>query len=146
MFTKPFLPFLILALFCGYLSLATASPNEAAPPAVDKNKAPTAPQNTITHAQAAENAYKLAKSQLDSALGDAEGVYRWSVRWLNAAIDLNPSDKITQFKAHLTRMQELENLINGKASASGRANQMAAAITSYYRLEAEYWLTKAGSK
>src|SRR5436305_1248271 len=59
---------------------------------------------------AAQQAYDSALAQYRTGKGDAEGVYRWSQRWLVAQQEMSATkaERETAAAAHLGRMKDLE--------------------------------------
>jgi hypothetical protein len=99
--------------------------------------APSATQLAKDRAAAAEKVYRNASAMLKTGRGTVEGVYQWSVRWLDADRDSAKPVK-PALAAHLARMQELETELV-KARDAGTATTGDADAATYFRLEAEGW-------
>jgi hypothetical protein len=78
---------------------------------------------------------------------NAELLYRWSRRWLEAQQELatKKGDKVAAVEAHLTRMRWLEELLR-RMHKSGVAATFDVAGAEFYRLEAERWVAQAKGK
>jgi hypothetical protein len=76
------------------------------------------------------------------AIGPEE-MYRWSQRWLEAQRDLagGKEERLTALREHLERMKGLEKIAEGQVRA-GQGSQRDVAEASYYRLQAELWLSR----
>ncbi len=74
-------------------------------------------------------------------------VYYWSRLVLDARRDLGetPADRIAALKAHLVRMQKMEDLIK-RIRRLGFGLSADVGATRFYRLEAEYWLARAAEE
>jgi hypothetical protein len=75
---------------------------------------------------------------------EAERVYHWSRRWLEAELEAccEKPDKLAAYEKHLSRMKELQEDIKA-AQSVGRALPAQSAAVDYYRAEAGFWLTRA---
>jgi hypothetical protein len=129
----------ILLLVCG-LRLAT--------PAAADDKAPQAEDLKARQAllEAAKTAYQgyTNRFQIEPTRDDAEVMYRWSRRWLEAEHSLaNAKDKrVAAYAGHLERMRTLEE-VREKLVKDGFASKVDLAAVRFYRLEAERWLADA---
>jgi hypothetical protein len=79
----------------------------------------------------------------DGGMGSAEACYRWSRRWLEAQLGLahKEPERGAAYRDHLTRMKELEQ----RAKALWQVGKLRPAdlpAASFYRTEAELWLTQ----
>jgi hypothetical protein len=78
---------------------------------------------------------------------NAELLYRWSRRWLEAQQELatKKEGKVAAAEAHLTRMRGLEKYLRS-AHKSGVAATFDVAGAEFYRLEAERWVAQGKGK
>ncbi len=97
--------------------------------------------------EAAEEQYHHMNAGFDAGMNAEEEVYRASVNWLNAALQVPLCRREQQYKAHLARMTHLENRCLGFArlgmfdSMDGkRRAQSEAEKTTKWRHEAEEWV------
>ncbi len=74
----------------------------------------------------------------------AEELYSWSRRWLDAEVDLagNKEERVAAHQRHLDRMKDLEKVLKNLA-ITGQGRQSDATAGTYYRTQAELWLTRA---
>ncbi len=88
----------------------------------------------------------LARYRAGQALGGEE-LYLWSVRWLEADLDLttDAAAKTTALKAHLDRMKEVEKMAANLAK-TGQGRESDAAAGRYYRAQAELWAARGRAK
>jgi hypothetical protein len=96
--------------------------------------------------EAASEAYKLQLMILRNGQGTYETLYRWSVRWMDAAREADPkADPVRHLQAHLDRLRELEVLAKAqfKGGLVTKAEMLAA---TYYRLDAQIQLELAKAK
>ncbi len=86
--------------------------------------------------------YKIGPSQPL----DAEKLYQWSRRWLEAQQDLalKKADRVAAAEAHLARMRRLEQTMRDLARKEVAPYEVAGA--EFYRLEAERWVAQAKGK
>jgi hypothetical protein len=93
--------------------------------------------------QAALKQYEETWSYYQQARIDSYQVYVWSKLILDCRREIadKPADRLTALEEHLTRMKKLEALIKRvRRLGFGRSYDVGAA--EYYRLEAEFWLTR----
>jgi hypothetical protein len=78
---------------------------------------------------------------------NAELLYRWSRRWLEAQQELatKKGEKVAAAEAHLTRMRRFEEYLRGMHK-SGVAATFDVAGAEFYRLDAERWVARAKAK
>ncbi|OWK40800.1 hypothetical protein [Fimbriiglobus ruber] len=76
-----------------------------------------------------------------------EDTYLWSVRWLEAELDLaaDAAAKTAALKGHLERMREVEKMAANQAKA-GQGRQSDAVAGHYHRTRAELWLARGEIK
>jgi len=97
--------------------------------------------------EAAQKTFDLLFKAYRTGIGsrpEAERVYHWSRRWLDAELEMccEKPDKLTAYEKHLARMKELQEDIKA-AQSVGRALPAQSAAVDYYRAEAGFWLTRA---
>jgi hypothetical protein len=96
--------------------------------------------------EAAENVYKGARLllQIDPKSIDAERMYCWSHRWLDAqrALGSKKVDSVAACEAHLARMKDLQELTK-KMVQGGVVRPLDVNTTKFYVAEAEVWLAEA---
>jgi len=92
-----------------------------------------------TRVAAARDAYQAAIAELDTGMGNAESVYCWSKRWLQAQREKDPSADRAALEAHQTRMQELAGKVTPLVQ-TGMLKASAARACDYYAAEAAVWL------
>lgn len=113
--------------------------------------APAPPANTNAlsalaeaRLQAARKQYEETWSYYQQARIDSYQVYVWSKLILDCQSEMSeaPAEKLVALEEHLARMKRLEALITRvRRLGFGRSYDVGAA--QYYRLEAEFWLTRA---
>jgi hypothetical protein len=106
-----------------------------------------AAENAKARMAAAQKVYQgtLARLKVDANYPlDAEGLYRWSRRWLEAERELREKKegRVAAAQAHLDRMKKLEALMRGWRDSKFFTDTDVAAVE-FYRLEAERWLARA---
>ena len=81
--------------------------------------------------------------QAGQAGARAEDIYTWSVRGLNAQLDLSSkkADHISAFDDHLHRMQDLGKVVQTRLKV-GIGSSMDAAAADFYIAEAELWFAR----
>jgi hypothetical protein len=97
--------------------------------------------------EAAQKTFDLLFKAYRTGIGsrpEAERVYHWSRRWLEAELEAccEKPDKLAAYEKHLARMKELQEDIKA-AQSVGRALPAQSAAVDYYRAEAGFWLTRA---
>jgi len=93
--------------------------------------------------EAARKQYEETWSYYQQARIDSYQVYVWSKLILDCQREMaeKPADRVAAFEGHLARMKRLETLITKvRRIGFGRSYDVGAA--QYYRLEAEFWLTR----
>ncbi|MGE0790598.1 MAG: hypothetical protein AB7S26_33275 [Sandaracinaceae bacterium] len=93
---------------------------------------------TSTRDQAAHRAYDLSLAALRTGTGDAERVYAWSLRWAES----EPA-RVASMRAHLTRMTELQRLVDAQVS-QGTMTPEAAAAAAWYVADARWRVEHGG--
>jgi hypothetical protein len=126
--------------------LAVAPALAAQGPAAGK-KPDAARANSQARLEAARTVYQgwlKRHNETGEVKWDPEFLYRWSRRWLEAERELaeKKEQRVAASEAHLARMRRLEELLNRQMQAHEAARYEAAAAT-FYRLEAERWVTQA---
>jgi outer membrane protein TolC len=96
---------------------------------------------------AAQQAYDSALAQYRTGKGDAEGVYRWSHRWLVAQQEMagTKAEREAAAAAHLGRVKDLEKAAE-KLVKTGVAPPLEGKAARFYVAEAEVWLAQAKGK
>ncbi len=114
---------LVLSTLCAAIAVRPAAAQDAPPDPAAEMEA------------AAREAYTRAAAGV--ALGNVlpEEPYRWSKRWMEAAIGRNPDSSAAEAQAHLERMELLQEDLD-KAIAAGMATAAGRAMTRYYVAEA----------
>jgi hypothetical protein len=82
-----------------------------------------------------------------AAVPDPEELHRWSVRWLEAGLDLagDAAARTAALRAHMTRMQDVEKLTKAAADTGvGRTSDAAAGR--FFRAEAELWVARGRTR
>ncbi len=76
-------------------------------------------------------------------LAKSEDVYIWSVRWLNAQLELNSKkdDRIAALEGHLERMKALQTRVTEMYKA-GLASSLEVAAVEFHRVQAQLWLAR----
>jgi hypothetical protein len=92
-------------------------------------------------ATAASGAYAAFEARFKSGAGTADGVYVWSVRWLDS--EKKTKTPLTAAQAHLARMRTLQANVKA-AVAAGTASTADQSGAAYYVAEAEVWVSEAG--
>ena len=100
--------------------------------------APSVADLTKDRAAAAEKAYRNSLTLHQVGRTTVDAIYAWSVRWLDAAVDVAPKGVKQALADHLKRMQDLEAAVQ-KLAATGQASTLDADAAAYYRIEAELW-------
>jgi outer membrane protein TolC len=120
-------------------SAAFAAPAPAA--------AEVAPKLLQARRDAAQQAYDLTLAMYRTGKGDAEGVYRWSQRWLVAQQDMagTKAERTAAAEAHLGRMKDLEKVAE-KLVKTGLVAPLEGKAARFYVAEAEVWLAQAKGK
>jgi hypothetical protein len=111
-------------------------------------ESPDSNQLAKAQMEAARRTYELTWTRAEMGEGgDAEQVYQWSVRWLEAQRDLSgtKAGQLAALEAHQTRMQRLERRVAAMVKA-GQGRQSEGTAAEYYRLEADLWLARAKAK
>jgi hypothetical protein len=140
---------LLCSLPLGPAPTGAAAGNEpgAAPPA---KAGPTEASLQKALEEQARKTYRLNYKLIFEA-GDGklvpEDAYRWSRRWLEAALDRagNREGRVAAYRDHLGRMRDLEQ----KTQTLWRAGQLRAVEAEaavFFRTEAELWLTRAQAR
>jgi hypothetical protein len=93
--------------------------------------------------QAAIKQYDETWAYYQQARIDSYQVYVWSKIILDSRRDTaeKPADRLGALDEHLTRMKKLESLIK-KVRRLGFGRSYDVGASEYFRLEAEYWLTR----
>ena len=111
----------------------------AAPPA------PPARQDlAAAKSDAAKATYEASFKALREGKGDAERVYLWSRRWMEAqrGVSQKKADVIAALEAHRDRMKALSKLTEQRYKA-GQGSHADVLGVNYYIVEAELWLSEA---
>jgi hypothetical protein len=113
--------------------------------------APPTPQPPSALARAkldaARQTYQAVMRDLPAARADAEKVYLWSRRVLEAQRDLSDkkAERIAALEDHLARMKELRKVALARYRA-GHATHTEALAGEFYVAEAELWLAQAKTR
>ena len=93
--------------------------------------------------QAALKQYEETWSYYQQARIDSYQVYVWSKLILDCQREIadKPAERVTALENHLRRMKRLEALIK-KVRRLGFGRSYDVGASEYYRLEAEFWLTR----
>lgn len=102
------------------------------------------PRTTLALAEAkvkaAQKAYEESVKAIRDGRSDAEKVYVWSRRWLEAQRDADKkADRTAGLKAHRDRMKDLRQTAEALYKLA-KAPYAEVAGTEYYLAEAELWL------
>jgi hypothetical protein len=97
--------------------------------------------------QSFEKIWTLVKTaDLKWERSDAELVYQWSRRWLDARISIGGASGVrAAVEEHLTRMKALEKLVQDRRERGVAALHEVPAAR-FYRLEAELWMRQKVKK
>jgi len=127
------------------LVLAVAPGTE--PSAAEKKGKPSPADFARAKLETAGQVYKLTVEAYRGGRTDAEAVYRWSRRWLEAERDLGDkkADPVVLLKAHRDRMKTLRETAVTRYRA-GQGTQAEALGAEFYLAEAELWLLQAAAK
>jgi EF hand len=95
----------------------------------------------------AQKVYETNEKQFSQGVQglDAQSVYLWSRRWLEAQLDVvsemggNAAESRVPLTEHLDRMKELERKTAALAS-TGQGRQADASAARYFRIQAELWV------
>jgi putative protein kinase ArgK-like GTPase of G3E family len=105
--------------------------------------------NAKSRIEAARTVYEgmIEETKVNKDLPDAEKLYVWSRRWMEAQRDVSnrKQDQIAAIEAHAARMKGLAKLFK-KLQESGHVGQVSTAAAEFYRLEAEKYLLDAKKK
>jgi hypothetical protein len=128
----------LLALLAGTLA--------AVPVALGQEPDPAAAiaRLAVQRREAARRTYEVTWIDYRERRASLDGLYRWSVRWLEADRQLSdqPADQVAAFKAHFERMRDLDRLIR-KLRAAGQTTIDETSAAEFYRTEAEMWVLQA---
>ena len=93
--------------------------------------------------QAARKQYEETWAYYQQARIESYQVYVWSRLILDCQRDMaeKPAERLTALEDHLARMKKLEALI-AKVRRLGFGRSYDVGASQYYRLEAEFWLTR----
>jgi hypothetical protein len=93
----------------------------------------------------ARKVFELNLARLKTGQGLPAELFGWSERWLEAELALadKQAERVKALKDHLNRTREVERVAVGHAR-TGQGRQADAEAATYYRLEAEIRLFKAG--
>jgi hypothetical protein len=90
----------------------------------------------------AATAYASALARFESGSATVEDVARWSLRWLDSTSDGATGKAVgLALAAHAARMHDLADK-TAAASKTGRSYAADADVASYYRIEADLWVTR----
>ena len=131
----------VLVVLLAGLSIAPAPPR---PP----DGEPTAVANLAkARYEAALAQYDLEWTYFQQNRTGSLHVYVWSRLVLEARRDMgeNQAERIAALKAHLARMQKLEDLVK-RIRRLGFGLSADVGATRFYRVEAEYWLARAAEE
>lgn len=95
--------------------------------------------------EAARKACEIANADSPTFSAPLETRYFWSVRFMQAQVDFDPTTKLRAIEEHFERMSRLEERYR-KMEAVGLAGALDVATASYYRAEARLWLEAARGK
>jgi hypothetical protein len=97
--------------------------------------------------EAARVTYEITWSNYKERRAQADTLYRWSVRWLEAEKTLadSPDALTAAYQAHFDRMRALERIVEGVQRAR-QATIDEVSSAEYYRAEADVWLLQAKEK
>lgn len=100
-----------------------------------------APAHDQARESAAASAHAAFEAQYNAGTSQADVVYVWSVRWLEASKKTKTT--LAAAQAHLARMRTLKGQVKGKVAA-GLATAGDDKAATYYVAEAEVWVADAG--
>jgi hypothetical protein len=131
---------IILALVVGVASVGEPSQARADEP-------PSVADLMKAKADTARRAYEASVAALATGKADAERVYLWSHRLLEAQQDSSDkkADRLAALEGHLARMKDLRKLTEERYK-QGVAIQADALAADYYIAEATLWLARAKTK
>jgi hypothetical protein len=121
------------------LAVAPGSAEAGDPPALsDLKKA---------RVETARLAYEASFQALNAGKVDAERVYLWSVRLLEAQRDLSDkeAERLTALEGHLDRMKGLRKVAEARYKL-GQTHQGEVFAADYYIAEAEIWLARVKAR
>jgi len=95
--------------------------------------------------EAARKAHEVAVENLRTGLAGPETVHAWSLRWMAAQTDFDPTGKVRAIEEHFERMNDLDELVKTMA-AVGKASTLDVASATFFREEAKLWLETARAK
>lgn len=132
---------------CLVLTVAITAVALGVAAAVDKRPDSSGPGASSKElVEAARRAYELrAQAFLNSEVRGLDEAYVWSKRWMTAEWDLRLSEGKGDkgVRAHHDRMVELERVAR-RMHETGQGSEFDAAAATYYRIEAELMLARAG--
>jgi hypothetical protein len=101
--------------------------------------------------EAARHAYNESWRRFkpfDLSKGDGENVYRWSRRWMEAerAVATTQAQRAAAVERHLERMKKLEREVHDYGLIHSTIPVLGMAATTFYRAEAETWLSEENAK
>ena len=89
---------------------------------------------------AASQAFSEARTRFGSGTATLDEVYRWSIRWLEAARRHQPSSARAAAQSHLARMREVCNAAD-RMVHQGTLPPSETTACRYYLAEAQVWVT-----
>jgi hypothetical protein len=130
----------VLVLIVGLASLAAPSRAQA-------DESPSVADLMKAKAETARRAYEAAVEALAAGKADAERVYLWSRRLLEAEQDSSDkkADRLTALEEHHSRMKDLWKVTQERYK-QGHAIFADVVATDYYVAEATLWLARAKTK
>jgi hypothetical protein len=132
-------------LLIGIVLMALATLLRAAPEAAPAK----VPQKLLqAKVDAARKTYEVVwQNNKEAFVPFVELAYRWSRRWLEAAVDLSgkKEDQKAAYQAHLDRMRELSRVTHDRYRLRVTTIDEATA-TEFYTAEAQVWLEQAKLK
>jgi hypothetical protein len=128
----------LLALLAGTLSAVPVALGQ------EPDSAAAIARLAVQRRDAARRTYEVTWIDYRERRASLDGLYRWSVRWLDADRQLSdqPADQVAAFKAHFERMRDLDRLIR-KLRAAGQTTIDETSAAEFYRTEAEMWVLQA---
>lgn len=99
---------------------------------------PSVAQLQQTRLELAEKGYAQVSAKLDAGAASAEDAYRWSIRWLEAALG-SGAPAGAALEAHLSRMSQVEALAR-KRVEMGMASPDEATAAAWFVAEARLWV------
>jgi hypothetical protein len=139
----------VRTLWLGLLTLSVAlapAPQDPAPAVAPQTPPPAVSTSASLRIQAGVKAYDMAWLYYSENRIQADTVYRWSKRLLEAERDASPekANQVAACEAHLERIKKLEAKIR-KIRRIGFGDSLDVVEADYYRKEADFWFDQAKS-